>query len=292
MKIYILPAPKFLQPDNGAIWPPGNLDYGVEQDFLLWLLAQGALLVASAAFADWHFLPVAWNRLYMNAGLGTAGAELSQALADGVRQSIVDPARTFTVCEFDPYHLTRNVDLDGVTVFTANRVGERGIDVPLLRNAMYPQEPEPHRRMLASFIGHRHTHRLRADMFHELHYHRDCHCEHGNRGWPAFGRLMRASYIALCPRGDGAQSFRFYEAMEFGTAPLYLSDIDARPFRRWLDWDGVSLYRHDCDGLYDYMATQDRERLLEMGQAARRMYYDSLSYGKWCPFVARELETL
>ena len=87
---------------------------------------------------------------------------------------------------------------------------------------MYPREPMPQRRMLASFIGHRETHRLRAEMFKALHWHRDVHCEHGNRGAAVFGRLLRNAYIALAPRGDGAQSFRLYEAMEYGTVPLYL----------------------------------------------------------------------
>ena len=292
MKIHILPVPAYLRPATGFVWPPGNTDYGVEQDFLEWLRAQYETLAIEPGEADWHYLPVFWNRYYLNAGLGTAYTEPSAALADGIAAAIIDPARTFTICEFDPYRLTRNVNLDGVTVFTGNRTGERGIDIPILRNVMYPRGPVKERRWLASFIGHNGTHKMRLDMFRELGYHRDVHCEHGNRGAEVFGRLMRSSYVALAPRGDGAQSFRLYEAMEYGTVPLYLSDIDGRPFRRWLDWDAVSLYRDTTAGLYDYLAAQDKAQLLDMGNAARTMYYDHLQYGRWCPYVLKELEAL
>ena len=80
--------------------------------------------------------------------------------------------------------------------------------------------------------------------------------------------------------------------MEYGTVPLYLSDIDGRPFRRWLDWDAVSLYRDTTSGLYAYLAALDKAHLIDMGAAARTMYYDHLQYGRWCPYVLKELEAL
>ena len=127
MKIHILPVPDLLRPPTGFVWPPGNPDYGVEQDFLEWVQARPEMLAATPGEADWHYLPVFWNRYYMTAGLGTAGTEPDTALAKGVAVAIIDPARTFTVCEFDPYYLTRNVNLDGVTVFTGNRMGRAGL---------------------------------------------------------------------------------------------------------------------------------------------------------------------
>ncbi|MGB6192723.1 MAG: exostosin family protein, partial [Terracidiphilus sp.] len=50
--------------------------------------------------------------------------------------------------------------------------------------------------------------------------------DQGNRlEWQrSYARTLRESHFALCPRGAGAGSIRFFEAMEMGVAPVLLSD--------------------------------------------------------------------
>ena len=88
------------------------------------------------------------------------------------------------------------------------------------------------------------------------------------------------------------QSFRFYEAMQLGTVPLYLSDVDCRPFKKWIDWDECSLYRDTTEGLGEYLDSLDKKQLLDMGHWASIIYREELAYGQWCRYVIEELKEI
>jgi len=96
--------------------------------------------------------------------------------------------------------------------------------------------------------------------------------------------------VALAPRGDGGQSFRFYEAMQIGTVPLLISDIDTRPFKRWLDWDWFSLYATSCEWIHESLSASPKDWYLRTGGNAARVWEHDLRYGKWCRYVIKELE--
>lgn len=231
--IRLLQVPRELQPESQWLdWPPDCLQYGVEQDFLKFL-EQGDALVDTGA--DWYYFPMFWNRHYLNQPIDRRmDIERLQVLLDA---TVFRPERTFTVCEYDPLFLQPALDLRGMTVFTANRAGEypRGVfDIPLL---LYPHSltvrtMESRRVIFASFIGHLGTHIIRKEMELALKEMDDCFVTSEPHRIDKFLLVMRDSYIALAPRGDGAQSFRFYEAMQAGVVPLYISDIDARTSKK------------------------------------------------------------
>jgi len=119
--------------------------------------------------------------------------------------------------------------------------------------------------------------------------------EHANNGTEYFIDLMISSYIALCPRGQGAQSFRFYEAMQLETVPLYISDLDCRPFKKWIDWNKCSFWVENANNLSSYLRGLEisyGDDLRIKGQNAKYAYDKFLSYGNWCPYVIKELELL
>lgn len=287
MRIYILPVAEELQPvTQGFIWPPGCDDYGIEQDMLVWL-QESDLLTDNPDEADWHYLPVFWNRWFWQNQEDTSG---KGAFNDAIQAAILDRERTFTVDEADPSCVQPDVDLSGVTVCTGNRVYDNGmIDVPLLLNP-HPMNIEPQKKYLASFIGQLATHPSRSVMMDEVGWREDSYITGEFHGIEEFTEVIQSSYVALAPCGDGAQSYRMYEAMQLGVVPLYISDIDARPFRRWLDWDAFSLYLPSAEGLAEYLDSLDRDDLAYMGVAAQWAYYEHLRYGEWCKYVVKELE--
>lgn len=296
MKVYVLPVPDtMMQSSSSFVWPNHNEDYGVEQDFYAWLI-DSDLLTDNPRKADWHYLPIWWNRYYLNSFMNNtdedANERYKQALIGATRRAIIKLRRTFTVCEYDPFVMQPWLPLDGVTVFTGSRRHTWGIDIPLLSTPHVAPEPLADKQYLASFTGHLGTHALRQCMDTELSGRDDIHIEHGNQGENYFVRMMLDSHVALAPRGDGGASFRFYEAMQLGVVPLMISDMDTRPFQRWLDWDGCTLYRDNCDGLYQFMNDIGHSELDAMGRRAQTMYNDHLAYGRWCQYVMRELETL
>lgn len=290
MKIFILPVDTLFRPDKQNFTaPPHNEQWGVEQSFEAWLLAHPDLLTDNPDMADWDYLPLYHNRCYVNHGWGQDLQPELQAEID----RLINPNRpAFTISEYDIDAVQPHLELWGMTVFTASRINETDIDIPLLCTPHIVEGPPPPKRWLASFIGNLDTWGIRFGMRDELGDRADCYLEHEQRGTDFFVQLMRESLVALAPRGHGGQSFRFYEAMQLGVVPCYISDLDCRPFPDVIDWDMCSLYLPSPHGLRDLLTGIPKGRLLEMGACAARVYNEHLRYGQWCWYVIEALEAL
>ena len=300
MKIYKLPVDSILRPSHQEyLWPPANQrsgwDYGVEQDFEWWLDDREDILVDDIEKADWLYLPVYWNRYYINTpdkeGRWGGGVEL---LEECVHDALGYGIPTFTISEADEKVLHSEINWGSLLMFVASRRGDIGIDIPLLSGRHDFPDDIPYKKWLASFVGNLATDGIRIDMRTSLQRRNDCLIEHGEYGEEYFVNLMLESYIALCPRGTGGQSFRMYEAMQLGTVPMYISDMDCRPFKNWIDWDICSFWVNSTDKLNEYIGClgAHTDKLLKMGELAKATFDDHLGYGKWCKFVIRELELI
>ncbi|MEX2006650.1 MAG: exostosin family protein [Candidatus Saccharimonadales bacterium] len=285
MKIYILPIDSKLQPDSQKFeYPAGNSDYGVEQDFLRYISTK-SLATDSPTEAGWHYLPVFWTRWHLNHNYGKEGLKELQA---EVSKSLIDPQRTFTICQYDDGPV---IDLGPVTVFLASRKTKAGLDIPLLRNPLKTPFFKPRKQYLASFVGRLDTHPIRKQMAMALEGRDDIMISDGDKGQKFFVNETLRSYTALCPRGYGGSSFRFYEAMQLGIAPLLIGDIDTRPFKKYIAWDSVSFYIKNAEKLPALLDGLDKKRLKYMGSMAKKTYMNHLQYGKWGDYVIKELET-
>lgn len=287
MRIYTLGVPESLRPDTqGYIWPPDSDDYGVEQDFLEWLRLS-EYSIRSPIPGDWLYAPVFWNRWYWQ---NPEERHISIVLHDYLwtLRDYTRKFRVFTVAEYGVIGEHPELDFGDITVFSASRRGDTPeIDIPLL---LYPHKLRVgiEKRYLASFAGNYINDAVRWNTWDAL----------KDRGGIRFAEglnirdytlLMQESYIVLAPRGVGVQSFRFYEAMQAGAVPLLISDVDSRPFKKWIDWDACSLYRETHEGLYEFMTSIPLQELADMGKEAQRIWYEQLQYGKWCEYVIREL---
>lgn len=287
LSVYVLPvSPQFQPSPLRTKYPKHNKqDYGIEQDFLGYL-KQSSIVTDRPDVAVWHYLPVYWTRYHVNHAYGKTGQE---SLQQEVVGRVLDEAKTFTICQYDDGPL---VDVGEITLFLGSRKGERGINVPLLS---YPHEiPStlPPKRWLASFTGRIRTHSIRSDMRRALRLREDVSIRdtHGSSSFFA-GQILQ-SYIALCPRGYGGSSFRFYEAMQLGVVPLLIGDMDTRPFRAFLDWDQMSFYTESAKGASEILDSHTKAELLHFGECAKAAYDNELAFGKWCKYVFKELETL
>ena len=116
MKIYILPMhSKFMPLKQPFKYPQHNDDYGIEQDFFIFL-KNNDLITDSPLVADWHYLPIYWTRWHLNHNYGKDGKE---ELELGVKKIILDDKKTFTICQYDRGPL---IDLGQVTLFTPSRL--------------------------------------------------------------------------------------------------------------------------------------------------------------------------
>lgn len=295
MKIFTLNIPSLLQPlKQNVTYPAHNKDYGVEQDFLIWLKKQKHVLTNNPHKADWHYLPVYWTRWHINHQFGE-DAKALQELQDKANNIIIDDAKTFTITQFDGGTL---LNIGKTIEFTAARTNNLGIDIPILCSA-HKKPPIPlKKKYLAAFNGSLDTHPVRTEMQKRYAHNSDILIE-GNaptrfyRRWfwtKSFNENILRSFIALCPRGTSCNSFRFFEAMQLGVAPCLIGNRDVRPFKKFIPWDDMSYYVSSIDELDNLLSALDQNEALEKGKKAYHYWKKELYYQRWCKYVLMELD--
>lgn len=297
MKIFILQTPAILRPRKQQFkYPAHNKDYGVEQDFFVWLQKQKHLLTADPDEASWHYLPVYWTRWHINHHFAANGEGLAQ-LQEEVDAILTDDVKTFTISQFDGGTL---IDLKKTIVFTAARTVNEGIDIPILctphRKPLMPVK----KKYLASFNGSFITHPIRLEMQKTLAKYPGILIEgmlptRFYKRWfwaKSFNINTMASYIALCPRGTSSNSYRFFEAMQLGVAPCLIGDHDVRPFKKFIPWNEISYYASTVSELECLLIGLDKKEAVEKGKKAHRFWRHELFYQKWCKYVLKELEDI
>jgi hypothetical protein len=165
------------------------------------------------------YLPIYWTAFYVNHQYGQdkkAIAEL-QKFIDKLDKS----KKYFTICQYDDGILN---SLDGLDIIVyASGCGKPGYyPIPLLSETM-KVEPIDYsiKDIFMSFRG-VNTHPIRQKMVDELSKHAPISFD--VVPWDQYINELKHSIFALCPRGYGVTSFRFYEAMQYGCVPVYVSN--------------------------------------------------------------------
>jgi hypothetical protein len=297
LKIYVLPISQEAQPQTQPFrYPSHNRDFGVEQDFLIWIQNNTKLLTNDPNDADWHYLPVFWTRWHLNHNYGKSeeGLHALDVLLKGV---ILNDKKTFTICQNDDGPI---VDLGKTVIFLSSRKSNNGIDIPLLCDAHRIPFIHQAKKFIACFNGNFDTHPVRKEI-REI-YSQNPKFKIGNsepqRWWnrmlkgPKFIENIKSSYLSLAPRGYGGGSFRFYESMQLGVVPCMVSDIDSRPFKKFIDWDKISYYASNVQELENIIDNLNTSEALEKGKKAQKFLKNELFYQKWCKYVIIELNTI
>ncbi len=284
MSIYVLPIDPSLQPHSQPFqYPKANEDYGVEQDFHRYILDHDQLQTGSALQAARHYLPIFWTRWHLNHDYGKEGRSELQRLVD---ESIIDDSKTFTICQYDDGPIA---DLGETAIFLSSRQTENGNDIPLLCSPHHRPFIRRRKKYLASFVGRLSTHIIRREMADQLQDHEAIFIYDGDEGEKFFVNRTVESYVALCPRGYGGSSFRFFEAMQLGVVPFLIGDRDTRPFKRSIEWDEVSLFANSPREIPAMLHSLSRPDLIAMGAKAAEVWQGELKYQKWCDHVIKEL---
>lgn len=151
MKIYILPLNDIVKPAHGFIAPAHNSDYGIENDWPIWLQSHPEMITDNPAEADWDYFGAYFNRYYCQ-----YWGDKWEVLQDEILRTVSRNRPTFTLVEYDITTLQPQLDLCNMTIFTASRNGDKGIDIPLLcspHTIIKEWNGNNTRRWLASFMG-------------------------------------------------------------------------------------------------------------------------------------------
>lgn len=289
MNIYILPVDKKLRPEHQSWkYPRHNEKFGVEQDFLRYLLKSPNLVSNSPENADWHYLGIYWTRWHLDHGQAKEGWGLEE-LQQGVNAAILDDKKTFTICQYDDGPM---VNLRNTIQFLASRKTESGLDIPLLSSEHRLPFFKPRKKYLASFMGRLGTYPIREDMFDALRGRKDIFIFSRHKSPRSFVRKILQSYIALAPRGYGGSSFRFFEAMQLGVVPFLIGDLDTRPFKEYLPYEELSFYTANPGEINSFLDLKSKEELLTMGEKCQKIYKEKLAYQRWCELVIKTLSSI
>jgi hypothetical protein len=238
------------------------------------------LLIARLASLDLDVVPESFTARIIRDGIDATAPAIRRAMSGARSRHFLILHEYATSLDFAPHvlltpHVTRGMPFVPIAYLPYN-VGE---PVPFAR-----------RTIAASFRGSM-TSPLRAKLrgcviedsgaFHD---HHDATARAANHD--RYVELLANSRIAICPRGAGAATFRFWEALAMGCVPLLISDDLVLPLEDRIDWDAIvlRLAEKDIDRLQDFVEAQDG--LEAMAEEGHRVWQEWFSPENWIRGVA------
>lgn len=149
-------------------------------------------------------------------------------------------------------------------------------------------KPQRSRKWKMSFQGSFRTHWTRMRLYNTLKDRKDCYInntgewffeknEKQKRIIPDYKKLLEETEMALCPRGTGPSTIRFWEALGSGCLPLLISDSLKLPLEDVIDWTRlmIKIPEKDIENIDNYLP--DKMSLFFMRTEAQRLYQEWFS---------------
>ncbi len=234
-----------------------------------------------------YFLPIWWTDLY-----------IGNKHKDGTIQKYLDSLdkdlKYFTVTQHDNA-IQENYNLDLLHYSAGGNKGDKWL--PLCCSPIKNPQPK-NRDIFASFIGYL-SHK-RQVLLQPLTTQPNKYVIGGRGFWRAevpqneetqFMDMMSRSVFALCPRGFGATSFRLYEAMQFGTIPIYISDRHCLPWDDELDWSEfcVVIGADEVSNLDSILSGFSEDKIKSMSNKVMELYPKYFSLEGICDNILKRI---
>lgn len=96
-----------------------------------------------------------------------------------------------------------------------------------------------------------------------------------------FAGILERSLIKIAPRGYGGSSFCFFEAIQKGSIPWLIGDIDTRPFKESLDWSVASFYSETVDEFIEAFNNLNLDEVLHKLRIMTTTIRPKMKLGEW-----------
>jgi hypothetical protein len=281
MKIYILPVEDeyYLLPKISPFCAH-SFGYNCELDFHNYIQHYPEL-TKNPDEADWHYLPLYWSYWQLSHNYGKDGRE---EMSEYLKKIVIDPKKTFTVSEAD-WEPNFGVEMK---VFSGNTKDNGWTPIPILTLPHKIPDVLPDKKYHASFVGNTGAWPVRVRMVELLKDDPVVNIVRSKKGEDLFVNSILESYTTLCPRGSALGSYRFYESMQLGVAPVMISDYDFRPFGDKIDWGACSYFVDDVEKLPQLFHSISKEEAVEKGKIAQQVWNGLYNQG-WCEYVMQYL---
>jgi hypothetical protein len=107
-----------------------------------------------------------------------------------------------------------------------------------------------------------------------------------------FITITQRSWFTLCPRGYGLQSFRFYEALQLGSIPIFVYNPEWFPFKDFIDWSTFCICVHekniqDIPNIINSFTSEQKVVLIKNGY---KVYREFFTLEKTCNYILEILK--
>ena len=218
------------------------------------------------------YLPIFWTSYYVNHKYGKDKVSLNEL--QQFLNSLDKTQKYFTICQYDDGILNEIRHLD-IKVFG---MSGHPIDYPL------PLLCKPHkfqfnlpRNLFANFIG-RVTHNIRSKMIKALPKSKDLYISEHKHNMQDYCRIIARSTFTLCPRGYGQTSFRILEAMQYGSIPVYISDVHLLPHNIPFYTYGVQVKESEIGNLMEILKAITPEEIKHKQKAIKELFEKYFTY--------------
>lgn len=267
MPLTILPLPSLFRPGTSHVYPPFKKGRYMEEFVYDYLRAHQDTIHTSLVY-----LPIFWTNLQNHPGFSQSSTKYNLLLQRAF-QTFPPETRYVTVVQHDDGPL---LTLPPNTIVMGSCTGT--FPLPLLyEDTSHFLEQQPrvslHQRpILASFVG-TNTHGVREQMVHYL-TQQNVIC-HVKSSWTSsvsqenamlFIETTLSSRFCLAPRGYGRSSFRFFEAIQLDTIPVYIWDDKCwLPYQDRLDYSefAVCIHVSELSTLHNRLTTYSSPPIYE-----------------------------
>jgi len=297
MPLTILPLPSLFRPGTSHVYPPFKKGRYMEEFIYDYLIAHQHDIHTTLVY-----LPIYWTNLQNHPNFASSVAKYDLLLQRAL-QTMPKDTRYVTMVQHDDgprLTLPKNTIIMGACTGT--------VPLPLLyedtthyleqQRGRSTSQGTSQATWLASFVG-TDTHPVRATMVRHL-TQQDITC-HVNTTWSPsvpqddakrFVETTLSSRFCLAPRGYGRSSFRFFEAIQLDTIPVYVwDDIKWLPYQDVLDYDAfsVSVHTSELPTLHDRLAAiseKDYEHMMTHLRDVKRWF----TLEGMCEYIVTYLE--
>lgn len=275
-------------PANYPVYPPYHTGDYLEEYFYKYYLKN------KKAFDEtgYTLIPVFWTNIY---NTGT-----NRDLLQPYLNALPPDKKYFTVSQHDDAVLEK-LPINTINFAAGGRSG--GVPIPLICSPLPVNilNSNTSKEILCSFVGTiSTTSGLRQRMYSILE--RDSEIYFCKPRWwtptisqdnfKEFIDITQKSWFTLCPRGYGVQSFRFFEALQLGSIPIFIYNEEWFPFKDFIEWDDFCLRVHERDiskipSIMRSLSTSKREDLARAGQ---QIYQEYFTLEQTCKYILKTLE--
>lgn len=225
--------------------------------------------------------PIAWT-------INNYGLQYCQNKIDNICKKYANK-KLFFVCQ----HIqVKNLNFHGNLVFTPHATFlDNFSSIPHYAANFFAGDKKNKflkRKYLLSFRGSFQTHSTRS-MLKQVLKEREEDCEIIDTGCWHFEKenqienskkyiqSLGETKIAICPRGTGPSTIRFWEAMASGCVPMLISDFLKMPLSLRVPWEHFILRVSERDVGNIFKKVPDEDNLKRMSEISREIYYKYFS---------------